>query len=84
MRQSIRKSIINESKLIDSIAAAQIERETTDGAIQIAKENATEMEKETGVVTAIQESDLRDYLQDVVSEIRKTKITDGPNGKEKV
>lgn len=83
MRQSIRKSIINESKLIDSIAAAQIERETTDGAIQIAKENATEMEKETGVVTAIQESDLRDYLQDVVSEIRKTKITDGPNGKEK-
>lgn len=69
--------------MIDSIAAAQIERETTDGAIQIAKENATEMEKENGVVTAIQESDLRDYLQDVVSEIRKTKITDGPNGKEK-
>jgi hypothetical protein len=69
--------------LIDSIAAAKIEKETTDRAIQIAKENAEGMEKHTGVVTAIQESDLRDYLQEVVGEIRKTKVTDSQIGKEK-
>jgi len=83
LRQSIRKYVINESKLIDSIAAAQLEKETTDRVIQIAKENAAEMEKETGVVATIQESDLQDYLREVVSEIRKTKTTDGSNGKEK-
>jgi len=59
-----------------------LERETTDRVIQIAKENAEEMEKETGVVTSLQESDLRDYLQEVVAEIRNIKLTDTQKGKD--
>ena len=82
LRQSIKKYVINESQLIDSIASAQLERETTDRVIQIAKENAEEMEKETGVVTSLQESDLRDYLQEVVAEIRNIKLTDTQKGKD--
>jgi hypothetical protein len=53
LRQSIRKYVIKESQLIDSIATAQMEKETTDKVIQFAKENAAEMEKETGVVTSV-------------------------------
>jgi len=82
LRQSIKKYVINDSQLIDSIASAQLERETTDRVIQIAKENAEEMEKETGVVTSLQESDLRDYLQEVVAEIRNIKLTDTQKGKD--
>jgi type III secretion system FlhB-like substrate exporter len=83
LRQSIRKYVIKESQLIDSIATAQMEKETTDKVIQIAKENAAEMEKETGVVTSLEEADLRDYLQEVVAEFRNTKMTNTRNGKEK-
>lgn len=68
---------------MDSIATAQMEKETTDRVIQIAKENAAEMEKETGVVTSLQEADLREYLQQVVGELRNTKVTNSRNGKEK-
>jgi hypothetical protein len=55
---------MKESQLIDSIATA-------------------EMEKETGVVTSLQEADLRNYLQEVVAEFRNDKTTNSRNGKEK-
>ena len=83
LRQSIKKYVINESKLIDSIAGTQIEKETTDRVIQIAKETAAEMEKETGVITSLQEADLREYMQEIITEFRNTKMTNSRDEREK-
>ena len=58
-----------------------MEKETTDKVIQFAKENAAEMEKETGVVISLQEADLRNYLQEIVSEFRNDKMTNSRNNK---
>lgn len=68
---------------MDSVATAQMEKETTDRVIHIAKENVAEMEKETGVEASLEEADLRDYLQQIVAEFRNTKLTNSRNGKEK-
>jgi hypothetical protein len=83
LRQSIRKYVIKESQLIDSIATAQMEKETTDKVIQIVKDNAVEMEKETGVVTSLQEADFRYYLREAVAGFRNNNMTTTRNGKEK-
>lgn len=83
MRQSIRKYVIKESQLIDSIATAQMEKETTDKVIQIVKDNAVKMEKETGVVTSLQEADFRYYLREAVAGFRNNNMTTTRNGKEK-
>lgn len=80
LRRSIRKYIMKESQLIDSNATAQMEKETTDRVIQIAKENAADMEKETGVVTSLDESHLQDYLQEIVKELRNASVSDRSNG----
>jgi hypothetical protein len=82
LRNSIRKYVMKESQLIDSIATAQMEKETTDRVIQIAKESAANMEKETGVVTSLEDVDLRNYLQEIVSELRNAKLPDKSNGYE--
>lgn len=82
MRQSIRKYVIKESQLIDSIATAQMEKETTDKVIQIVKDNAVKMEKETGVVTSLQEADFRYYLREAVAGFRNNNMTTTRNGKE--
>jgi len=74
---------MKESQLIDSIATAQMEKETTDRVIQIAKENAADMEKETGVVTSLDESDLQDYLQEIAKELRNASVSDRSNGDER-
>lgn len=79
LRHSIRKYVMKESQLIDSIATAQLEKETTDKVIQIAKENAVQMERETGVVTSLEDDDFRAYLQEIVTEFRNAKTTNRQN-----
>jgi hypothetical protein len=60
-----------------------MEKETTDKVIQIVKDNAVEMEKETGVVTSLQEADFRYYLREAVAGFRNNNMTTTRNGKEK-
>ena len=42
-----------------------------------------EMEKETGVITSLQEADLREYMQEIITEFRNTKMTNSRDEREK-
>ena len=41
------------------------------------------MEKETGVITSLQEADLREYMQEIITEFRNTKMTNSRDEREK-
>ena len=73
LRQSIKKYVINESKLIDSIAdGLKSKRKRLIESFRLQRKLQQKMEKETGVITSLQEADLREYMQEIITEFRNT------------
>lgn len=76
LRQHLRSIAKNDSNLLSSIGTAQMEREV-NRAVGELKEVADEQEKElaetTGIETPVPESEIEDYLQQVIEEVAKTR-----------
>jgi hypothetical protein len=70
LRQYIRKSAV-ESKLLDSIGTAEMEREIQHRVIELTKRNQDHMVEDSGVVSSLTEDDLKAYLNQVVNELHK-------------
>ena len=70
LRQSIRKSAIDESKFLVSIGSGQIERKIEKKVIEMAKDNAASMTEQTGVQLSLTEHDMKQYLSTVLKEIK--------------
>src|SRR5919109_1891081 len=64
LRQSIRRSAIEESKMLVSIGAAQIREQVESKVLSEAKSRAELMTKETGIQSSLSEADMRMYLND--------------------
>jgi hypothetical protein len=73
LRQSIRNSAAKESELLDSIGTAQMEQELQKRVLKIVKKNSDSMVEETGVQPSLGEQDIKEYLDMVVDEIKRTK-----------
>lgn len=71
LRQLMRKTLLDRSKLIDSIADAQMKQELENSVFEILRKNADKLEKESGAQPAITEVELHQYLQQVIREVRK-------------
>ncbi|MDQ3970096.1 MAG: hypothetical protein M3227_00205 [Thermoproteota archaeon] len=69
LRQSIRKSVM-QSKLLDSIGSAQMERELQTRVLTVAKKASDIMAKETGVEAPMTEDDMKDYMEVVMKELQ--------------
>jgi hypothetical protein len=74
LRQSIRKSAMEEVKFLKNIGTAQMEQELQKRVLTIAKKNSENMTQETGVQPSLSENDMKQYLEEVLQEItvRKT------------
>jgi hypothetical protein len=72
LRTSIRKSALDESKLLGSIGTSQMEMELQKRVLNIAKSQQDNMLKETGVQPSLSEDDIKEYLDEVISEIKTT------------
>lgn len=70
LRKSIRNSVQEQSKILDSIGTAQMEREIERKVMRITKEQQQNMIEETGVQSSIDEADLRGYLEQVMREVK--------------
>jgi len=70
LRQSIRRSAIEESKMLVSIGAAQIQEQLERTVLSEAKSRAETMTNETGVQLSLSEADMRMYLNNVMKEIK--------------
>jgi hypothetical protein len=73
LRRSIRSSAVKESELLDSIGTAQMEQELQKRVMKIVKEQSDNMTQETGVQPSLSENDMKEYLDMVVNEIKRTK-----------
>jgi hypothetical protein len=73
LRQSIRRSVTEQSKLLDSIGTAHMEQELQSRVLTIAKKNSDDMAEETGVETSMSEDDMKDYLEVVMKELHGKK-----------
>ena len=70
LRQSIRKSAMEESKLLVSIGAAQMEQKIQTKVIERAKGHAEIMMQQTGVQSSLTEHEMKQYLSTVLKEIK--------------
>jgi hypothetical protein len=73
LRQSIRKSATKEVKFLESVGSAQMEQELQTRVLTIAKKNSDIMTEETGVQPSLSEDDMKQYLEEVLKEIRVKK-----------
>lgn len=73
LRKTIRTSVMEQSRLLDSIGTAQMERELQTCVLTIAKKTSDEMRQNSGVEASLSEDDVRDYMNLVMNELKKTK-----------
>jgi hypothetical protein len=73
LRQSIRNFAINESRLLDSIGTAQMEREIEKKVIALTKRNEDALLQETGIQSSLTEEDVKNYLEQVINEVNKNR-----------
>jgi hypothetical protein len=72
LRQSIRKSVNENSKLLGNIGTAQMEKEL-HARIMASTKKASDIETEkTGVEPTMTEDDMKSYLEGVINEVKKS------------
>jgi hypothetical protein len=69
LRKSIRKSIMEQSKLLDSIGTAQMEKELQSRVLTVAKKASDIMTEKTGVEASMSDDDIKDYMELVTKEL---------------
>jgi hypothetical protein len=70
LRQLIRRSAMQEVKFLERIGTAQMEQELQKRVLTIAKKNSDSMIEETGVQPSINEDEMKQYLEQVLEEIK--------------
>jgi signal transduction histidine kinase len=70
LRQSIRRSAIEQSKLLVNIGAAQMQQQLEKKVMQGAKKHAENMTNQTGIQLSLTEQDMKQYLNAVLKEIK--------------
>jgi hypothetical protein len=71
LRQSIRNSVKEQSKLLDSIGTAQMEKEMLTRVMTLTRKAADTMTEKTGIEATMTEDDMKAYMELVMNEIKK-------------
>lgn len=72
LRVSIRKSLTDQAKFLDSMGSAHMEQELQSTVLNIARKNADVLTEKTGVESSMTENDIKEYMEMVLSEIHKS------------
>jgi hypothetical protein len=70
LRQSIRQSVMEQSKFLDSMGTAQMESELQTRVLKTTKKASDSMEEESGVESSMTEDDMKDYMEIVMNELK--------------
>jgi hypothetical protein len=71
LRKLIRNYTTRESKLLDSIGSAEMEKEIQNKVMEIVNEQSFKMQNETGVQPSLNEEDIKEYLNKVLIETKR-------------
>jgi hypothetical protein len=72
LRQTIRTSLLDQSKLLDNIGLADINRELEKQIENISRQHTETIEKEMGIESSISELDMKNYVKEVMAELEKS------------
>jgi hypothetical protein len=70
LRRSIRGLALSESKFLDTIGFAHLEHELQIKVAKLAKDQSKRMAEETGVEPSLSDTDIKQYLEQVLVEIK--------------
>ncbi|HKH85607.1 MAG TPA: hypothetical protein VKA40_03575 [Nitrososphaera sp.] len=70
-RRSLKGTIIEQLKLLDTIGEAQYRRELENRVLSMAKRNLNPVVNELGVNASMTEEDVKDYIGQVIDELKK-------------
>lgn len=71
LRQSIKKSVMEQSKLLHNIGTAEMENEIQKQLLIVARKTSESMTDKTGIEPSMDESDIKAYMQIVIKEVSK-------------
>ena len=71
LRNSIRKSVTEQSKLLHDMGTAQMQQELESRVITITKKLSDKMEEETGVEASMTVEDMKEQIEMVKKEVHK-------------
>ena len=71
LRQSIRQLALKDPKLLESIGTAQMEQEIQKRVLAVTRKTQELMIEETGIQSSLGEDDMKQYLQQVIEEVKK-------------
>lgn len=71
LRQAIRKSLLDQSRLLDDIALADMNRELEKHTASIVMKQKEILKKETGFDSTVSDFEIRNYMEEVVAELKK-------------
>jgi hypothetical protein len=75
LRYSIRNFARKESRLLDSIGTAHMEKEIEKRVIAVTKQNQDTLVEQTGIQSSLTEEDMKQYLEQVLNEVKKEKAS---------
>jgi len=67
---------MKESRLLDSIGTAQMEQEIQNKVLTFTKRNQERMAEETGIQPSLTDEDVKEYLEQVIREVKKDRHTE--------
>jgi hypothetical protein len=70
LRQSLRKSVEQQSTLLDKIGASEMEHEIRKMVIKVMDDLPYQTEEKTGIQTSIEEQDIKEYLNKAIAEVK--------------
>lgn len=88
LRQSIRRFSLSErgdgrgTKLLDSIGTAQMQQDIENRVTKLVKEQAHSINNQTGVYLSPTKEEIKEYLNDVLTEISKMKVQERNKNKD--
>lgn len=74
LRKTIRKSVEQQSELLDNIGTAEMESRLQNRVLSLTRDKPNEMTEETGIESSFHdEEELRNYIQTVIEEVKMKK-----------
>jgi hypothetical protein len=71
LRQSLRKSVEQQSNLLDNIGSSQMEQEVQKKVVKVMKDLSYQTEEKTGIQTSLEEQEIKEYLNKVIEEVKE-------------
>jgi hypothetical protein len=70
LRQYLRKSVEQQSNILDNIGTSQMEQEVRKKVVKVMKDLSYQTEEKTGIQASLEEQDIQQYLNKALAEVK--------------